>query len=55
MKLAMVIGVFFLLGGIYASYLIPAPTWFMALDIIVAYIPMAYFGGKLVSPKSSAA
>ncbi len=47
MVLAMVIGVFNLVGGIAASTMIPAPTWFIALDLVVAYIPMAYLGGKL--------
>ena len=49
MKFALGFGVFFLLGGIAASfYFLPsAPTWFKALDLIVAYLPMAYLGGKL--------
>lgn len=38
---AAVIGVFFLVGGIAASLMIPAPIWFIALDLIVSYIPMA--------------
>lgn len=32
-------------------HLIPAPTWFIALDIIGAYIPMACIGGKLGNSK----
>ncbi|MDC1222145.1 hypothetical protein N8Z47_05705 [Salibacteraceae bacterium] len=47
MKPALVIGAFFLLGGIMVSFMIPAPTWFVALDILVAYIPMAWIGGKI--------
>ena len=47
MKFAIGIGVFFLLGGIVASFMIPAPVWFKALDIIAAYIPMAWVGAKL--------
>lgn len=42
--LAMIIGVFFLAGGISNTFNIPAPTWFNALDLIVAYLPMAYLG-----------
>jgi hypothetical protein len=42
--LAYVVGVLFLIGGISACFLIPAPTWFMALDLIVAYLPMAWLG-----------
>src|SRR5678815_692237 len=45
--IALLIGVLFLIGGIAASMMIPAPTWFKALDLIVAYIPMAWLGGKL--------
>ena len=36
------IGVLFLLGGIAACFMIPAPPWFMALDLVVAYLPMAW-------------
>lgn len=51
MKFALVIGFFFLLGGIAAVMMIPAPTWFAVLDLVGAYIPMAYFGAKLVEKK----
>lgn len=44
LPLAYVIGVAFLCGGIAASFMIPAPMWFIALDILVAYIPMAWIG-----------
>lgn len=47
MTFALVIGIVHLLGGIAASLMIPAPAWFIALDLIVAYIPMAGLGGKL--------
>lgn len=39
---AWVIGVLFLAGGIAASFMIPAPKWFIALDLLVAYLPMAW-------------
>lgn len=45
---AYVIGVFFLCGGVAASFMIPAPSWFIALDLIVAYLPMAWLGILLV-------
>jgi hypothetical protein len=47
MKLALVVGAFFLLGGIVNVYLLPAPIWFAALDLIGAYIPMGWLAGKL--------
>jgi len=45
MTLALVIGGLFLLGGIAVSFIIPSPTWFLILDLVVAYIPMGYLGG----------
>ena len=39
--LAWVIGAVFLCGGIAASFMIPAPGWFIALDLLLAYLPMA--------------
>lgn len=47
MKLSLVIGVFFLMGGIQMAQLLPAPIWFDVLDLGVAYIPMGYLGYKL--------
>lgn len=49
MKYALGIGCFFLLGGISSIFMIPSPTWFAALDIIGAYIPMGWLGGKLAN------
>lgn len=43
-KFAYAVGVFFLAGGIAASVIIPAPAWFIALDLLVAYLPMAWLG-----------
>ncbi len=47
MIMALIIGVLFLLGGIAASLMIPAPAWFIAADLLLAYIPMALLGWKL--------
>lgn len=49
MLLAVVlIGGLNLLGGIMAVRMIPnAPIWFDALDLITAYLPMAWLGAKL--------
>jgi|SRR5690606_20770155 len=51
MKIALCIGVIFLAGGIIAAYLIPAPGWFIVADLLLAYIPMAWLGGKLVAKR----
>ena len=45
--IALAIGAVFLLGGAAASYMLPAPLWFEALDILVAYLPMAWLGSKI--------
>ena len=45
--LAFGIGVFFLLGGISAARMIPAPTWFVILDLVFAYLPMAWLATVL--------
>lgn len=46
-RLAYAVGAFFLVGGIAASFMIPAPTWFIALDLLVAYLPMAWLGIRI--------
>lgn len=45
--LALGIGVFFLLGGVANAFLLPAPGWFLAADLLLAYLPMAWIGGRL--------
>jgi len=47
MKFALGIGALFLIGGIGVNYMLPGPTWFAILDIAIAYLPMAWIGGKL--------
>jgi hypothetical protein len=49
MKFALGIGAFFLLGGITMVSMLPAPMWFNITDIALAYIPMAWIGGKLAA------
>jgi len=46
---ALAIGVFFLIGGSYMVYVLPAPLWFEVLDLTVAYLPMGYLGWWLVA------
>ena len=47
MKFALGIGVFFLIGGITMIALCGGPPWFIAADLLLAYIPMGFLGGKL--------
>ncbi|HEU4774979.1 MAG TPA: hypothetical protein VFS82_10785 [Lysobacter sp.] len=43
------IGVIFLCGGVAASFMIPAPAWFIAVDLLVAYLPMAWWASRIGS------
>jgi hypothetical protein len=44
--LALVIGAVFLAGGVANTFMLPGPVWFNLLDIVGAYIPMAWLGGR---------
>jgi hypothetical protein len=45
---AYAVGGFFLLGGIASVIMLPAPAWFSAIDLLVAYLPAAWLGQVLV-------
>ena len=47
MAFALVIGAFFLLGGIMNLFMLPSPVWFAIIDVALAYIPMGWLGGRL--------
>ena len=53
MTFAIVIGCFFLVGGIMNIFMLPSPVWFTIVDLGFAYIPIAYLGGKIVLRKSN--
>lgn len=44
---ASTLGLLFLAAGIAACFLLPAPAWFMALDLLAAYLPMAWLATRL--------
>ncbi len=46
---ALVIGAWFLVGGIMMMMQVPGPMWFNILDLVGAYIPMAFWGHKLAT------
>lgn len=50
---AMIVGTMFLAGGVYMVYLLPSPMWFNLLDLIVAYIPMAWLGNRIVTRRKA--
>lgn len=51
--MALIVGAFFLAGGTMAVLMIPnTPIWFSMLDLMVAYLPMAWLGYRLVGRKA---
>ncbi|MEN9743257.1 MAG: hypothetical protein RLZZ65_1062 [Bacteroidota bacterium] len=45
---SMAIGFAFLAGGVMMVVMLPnSPLWFIVLDLVVAYLPVAYLGYKL--------
>ena len=51
MKFALSIGLFFMIGGIINVFMLPSPLWFNIADLVGAYIPMGWIGGKIVTGK----
>jgi hypothetical protein len=50
---AYAVGGLFLAGGVAATFMIPSPGWFIALDLLGAYLPMAWLGvtlGRRIRP-----
>lgn len=45
--MAIIVGGLHMVGGILAALMIPAPAWFVVLDLTMAYLPMAWLGHKL--------
>jgi hypothetical protein len=48
-KLAMGIGLLFLCGGTVMVLSLPSPMWFNVVDLVGAYLPMAWLGAKLAT------
>ena len=42
-----IVGLYFLSWGIYMVTILPAPIWFICLDLIICYIPMCLLGWSL--------
>ncbi len=51
MRFAFAIGIAFLVGGIMNVMMLPSPLWFTILDLVGAYLPMAYLAWKLGEKK----
>lgn len=52
LRFALAIGVLFLIGGVQMAMALPSPLWFDGIDVVLAYIPMAWLGWKLAESKS---
>jgi hypothetical protein len=46
-RLALLIGLAFFIGGTLMVIMLPSPLWFTVVDLSFAYIPMAYIGARL--------
>jgi len=46
-RAAFAVGALFLIGGIANAFMIPAPAWFIAVDLVGAYLPMTWLGQRL--------
>ena len=49
MIFSLVIGSLFFIGGVMVNYMLTGPLWFTIIDLSLAYIPMAWLGGKLAT------
>jgi hypothetical protein len=52
---AWAVGVVFLAGGVASVFMLPAPVWFSAVDLLFAYLPSAWLGHRLavaMAPRS---
>lgn len=52
---AWAVGVLFLLGGTANAFILPAPAWFIAADLLLAYLPMAWLAQRLAGRAPTAA
>ena len=53
MKVALGVGVFFLIGGAMMVKMIGGPMWYNMVDLLLAYLPMGFLGGALARRKAS--
>lgn len=50
---AWAVGVLFLCAGIANVFLLPGPLWFDVLDLVCAYLPMAWLGQRMVRGRAA--
>jgi hypothetical protein len=51
--MALIIGCAFCAGGLANVIMLPAPAWFVVLDLAGAYFPMAWLGARLAPRRRS--
>lgn len=51
MNSAWVVGVLFLVGGVINVSMLPSPRWFAVVDLLLAYLPMAWLAGHWAGRK----
>ena len=47
-----IVGGLFLTGGTANLFMLPSPLWFSVLDLVCAYLPMAWVGHRAATTKS---
>lgn len=50
--IGMIVGVLFLAGGATNVFMLPSPLWFNVVDLVGAYIPMAWLGATLATRRA---
>ena len=48
-RFAIAIGAVSLIGGVANVFMLPSPMWFNIIDLVGAYIPMAYLAGTIAT------
>ncbi len=51
LKLALLVGLFFMAGGLVNALVLPGPAWFTAVDLLLAYLPTAWLAGRLAEKR----
>lgn len=46
LALALIVGLMFMIGGIISIFILPAPFWYIVLDL-ASYLPMSWLGWRL--------
>lgn len=52
MKFVFTLGILFLAAGVSMAISLKGPIWFLVVDLLIAYIPMAYLGAKFAKGKA---